>query len=332
MTPSRAAPPPIVGCSPAIQRARELVERYAPTKLPILLVGPTGAGKELLAQHVHYRSGRTGEFVDVNCGALPRDMVESLLFGHRRGAFTGAVESTDGFVSRSHGGSLFLDELHTLSPAGQVKLLRVLETGEVQRLGEAIKRPVDLRVIAAVQEDVADLLESREVRRDLYQRLSGLIIALPPLSARPEDIVPLARSFAEHRHQALEPGTDEVLQNYLWPGNVRELKLAIERAAYLVKNGTLPPAAVAEAIELGLPESRPRPARELPLGREELLALCESKEWRIADVARSLGFGRSTVYRWLVASGIDTRRARTRSVGIPGNSREFPPSSEARAP
>src|SRR5436309_2895868 len=144
----------IIGVSPAIRRAVVIAERYARTRLPILLVGATGTGKELFAQHIHERSGRPGPLVDVNCCALPRDMVESLLFGHRRGAFTGAVESTAGHIERSDGGTLFLDELMSLAPEAQGKLLRVLESGEMQPLGAAKKIRVDLRLVGAAQEDI----------------------------------------------------------------------------------------------------------------------------------------------------------------------------------
>lgn len=191
--------PPIVGVSAAIQKAVALVEHFAPTGFAILIVGATGTGKELLARHIHHRSRRRGELVDVNCGALPREMAESLLFGHRRGAFTGAVESTVGHVERADGGTLFLDEVLHLPPEGQVKLLRVLETGDVQRLGEGRKRNVDLRIVAAAQDDTTERLGLGVFRRDLYQRLAGVVIHLPPLAERPEDIVPLAAHFAARR-------------------------------------------------------------------------------------------------------------------------------------
>src|SRR5947199_360221 len=145
----------IVGRSPCIRRALVLAERYARTRLRILVVGATGTGKELLAEYIHQRSGRPGPLVDVNCCALPRDMVESLLFGHRRGAFTGAVESTIGYVERSDGGTLFLDELAGLELSAQGKLLRVLETGYVEPLGAGANRRVDLRVVSAAQDTMA---------------------------------------------------------------------------------------------------------------------------------------------------------------------------------
>jgi len=220
----------IVGVSPAIRRGLVVAERYARTRLPILLVGATGTGKELFAEHIHERSGRPGPLVDVNCCALPRDMVESLLFGHRRGAFTGAVDSTVGHVERSDGGTLFLDELASLVPDAQGKLLRVLESGETQPLGAATKRRVDLRVICAVQDDIWTALDAGRFRRDLFQRVAGVVIELPPLAARPEDIVPLAEHFANLQGRRLEGGVDSVLVNYPWPGNVRELRMAIERA------------------------------------------------------------------------------------------------------
>ncbi len=233
----------IVGCSPAIRRARYLAERYARTQLSVLLVGPTGTGKELFAQHIHRLSGRKGPLIDVNCCALPCEMVDSLLFGHTRGAFTGAIASTIGHVERSHGGTLFLDEIESLPLAAQGKLLRVLETRDVQPLGAAAKQPVDFRVIGAAQDGIKAELNSGTFRRDLYQRLAGIVIELPPLAARLEDVLLLAEHFAALQGRPLEPGARTVLLNHAWPGNARELRLAIERAGQLVADGTLPGAA-----------------------------------------------------------------------------------------
>ena len=240
---------PIVGVSPAIKRAVHLVERFAPTTLPILLVGATGTGKELFARHIHYVSRRAGELIDVNCGALPQEIADSLLFGHRRGAFTGAVDSVEGHLERADRGTLFLDEVLHLSPAAQVKLLRALETMEVQRVGDRVKHRVDFRVVSAAHEDTRQRLDAGMFRHDLFQRLAGIVIELPLLVDRPDDIVLLAEHFAAARGQRLEPDSAAVLQNYEWPGNVRELRLAIERAGYLVDNGTLPPGALRDGIE-----------------------------------------------------------------------------------
>ncbi len=303
----------IVGVSTAIRRAVALAERFAATRLPVLLAGATGTGKELFAQHIHRMSGRRGPIVDVNCGALPRDMAESLLFGHRRGAFTGAVESTVGHVERAGGGTLFLDELQTLLLETQVKLLRVLEAGEVQPLGTSAKQGVDLRIVAAVQEGIAAEVEAGRFRRDLYQRVAGVVIALPSLAARPDDVMPLAEYFAGLQEQRLERGAEGVLLAYAWPGNVRELRQVIERAGRLVANGTLPPAALAEAIHLGAPQTFPevRAAADLRSAaaeRARLLSACEAHGWNADRVARDLGVHRATLFRRLKRAGISLRR------------------------
>ena len=304
----------IIGRSPAILRGLSLAQRFAPTGLPILLVGPTGTGKELFTEHIHRLSGRPGPLVDVNCGALPREMVESLLFGHRRGAFTGASETVQGHVERSHAGTLFLDELASLPTEGQAKLLRVLETGIVQALGSSMRRQVDLRIVSAVQEGILREVDGGRFRRDLYQRVAGVVIELPPLAIRPEDIIPLARHFAEVRRQRLEPEAERVLLNYSWPGNVRELRLAIERAGQLVDDGVLPAAAVAEGIALGAPAEEIRhratvgPVRvspqPSPFDRDRIVAACELASWSVSAAARQLGMSRATLYRRLKQLGV----------------------------
>jgi len=306
---------PIVGESMAIRRARELVEHYAPTNLSILLVGATGTGKELLARHIHVRSGRVGRFVGVNCGVLPRDMADGLLFGYDRGAFSGAVKRHRGHVECADGGTLFLDELLSLSLDGQPKLLRALDTGEIQRLGEEMERYVDLRVVGAVQEDVEDRLTRGAFRKDLHQRVAGVVIELPPLVDRPEDLVPLARHFAAERGQLLEPGTAEILAKYSWPGNVRELRHVIVRAGHSVQNGTLPPSAVKEAITLGAPMPASRRGRSYGpiLGtftREGLIALCETYAWNAERIADHLGMGRTAFFAELRLVGLTLRGLR----------------------
>jgi len=298
----------IIAVSPAMRRAVSLVDRFGPTRLPILLVGPTGTGKEVLARRIHRVSGRAGEFVDVNCGALPRDMVESLLFGHRRGAFTGAYESHIGLVEQSNGGTVFLDELLSLPVTGQAKLLRVLETGEIRPLGERTKRRVEFRAVAALQDDPRRRVEAGELRADLFQRLAGVVIALPPLGVRPEDIIPLAAHFAAAEGRRLEPGAKRVLLNYDWPGNVRELRTAVERAGCLVENGTLPPGALAEAIHLGatVVSGAPRVSAHRDR-RTELFRVCEFHDWDISRIMEALGVSRATAFRRLKAAGLSLR-------------------------
>jgi transcriptional regulator with PAS, ATPase and Fis domain len=299
--------PPLLGSSPAIRRALQLVDRYAPTTLSILVVGPTGTGKELVARHVHARSRRVGHFVPVNCGALPREMTESLLFGHRRGAFSGAVESRRGHVERADRGTLFLDEVLCLSPEGQTKVLRALDTGEIQPLGEEGERFVDLRVVAAAQESVWVELDDGTFRSDLYQRIAGVVVVLPPLAERAEDILPIARYFTELAGRSLEAGADRVLERHAWPGNVRELRQVIERAGQLVENGTLPPGALVEAIHLG---ARPGAHRAGSSRREDLLAVCQSNEWDVQRIAAALGVRRTQLYARLRAAGTSLRELR----------------------
>ena len=307
---------PIVGESIAIRRARELIERYARTNLSILLVGATGTGKELLARHIHVRSKRPGRFVGVNCGAMPREMVEGLLFGYERGAFSGAVKRHRGHVECADGGTLFLDELLSLSQDGQAKLLRALDTGEIQRLGEERERYVDVRVVGAAQEDVRERIASGALRPDLYRRVAGVVIDLPPLADRPEDVIPLARHFAEHRSQVLEPGTSDVLRSHPWPGNVRELRDAIARAGCLVENGTIPPGALREAIALGTPIPAGSHALSDEAGglgtftREGLVALCETCGWNSESIATAMGMGRTTFFRALRRAGVTLRGLR----------------------
>jgi len=314
---------PIVGVSRAMKRASKLVERFAPSALPILLVGATGTGKELFARHIHRLSRRRGPLVDVNCGALPQEIAESLLFGHRRGAFTGAVESVVGHLERADRGTLFLDEVLHLSVPAQVKLLRALETGEVQPLGAGLKLPVDFRVVSAAQEDTPERLHRGLFRHDLFQRLAGVVIDLPVLSDRPEDIMPLARHFATLQRQTLAAGSEEVLESHSWPGNVRELRLAIERAACLVKNGTLPPDALRRAIALGMPKDRRSPRRQSSEGRrasdrhanvspdvKHQLAVFESHGRDARRAAAELQISLSTFYARLKRAGLSVRAVR----------------------
>jgi transcriptional regulator with PAS, ATPase and Fis domain len=303
-TPREPALHPIIGASPALRRAVALARRAAPSGLPVLLVGATGTGKELLAQHIHLWSGRRGALVDVNCGALPRDLVEGLLFGRQRGAFTGA-DDAPGLVEAADRGTLFLDEIASLPLECQPKLLRVLEDGAVRRLGACAKRPVAFGLVAAAQEDVAERLATGALRRDLYQRLAGVVIRLAPLAERPEDVVALADYFAARGGRRLEPETARVLLGYAWPGNVRELRLAVERAGFLVENGTIPAGVMREAIELGVVGGlEPSPDGA---GRAQLAAACALHGGDTARIARTLGISRATLFRRLRDAGLSLR-------------------------
>lgn len=311
------SPPAVIGRSPALLRALAVAERFAPTRMPILLIGATGTGKEVFAQHIHHRSGRPGKLVPVNCAALPRDMVESLLFGHRRGAFTGAQESSAGLVEAAHRGTLFLDELPSLSVEAQAKLLRVLERQEVYRLGETEMRVSDFRVVASAQTDLTTRMQDGVFRLDLYQRVAGVVVELQPLSDRPEDIVPLAEYFAFRHGQRLQEGAQSVLLNYTWPGNVRELQAAVDRAGFLSEDGVLTSSTLAEAIAMGAPRGGSRAvvrgdeSRASKSAGDELVAACWAHRCDASRVAAALGIGRSTLYRRLKAAHISLRRMRS---------------------
>lgn len=309
----RSTPPrpecPIMGQSEPILRALERAERFATSSLPVLLVGATGTGKELFARYIHQLSGRSGDFIDINCGALPRDMVESLLFGHRRGAFTGAIEDTVGLVTHASGGSLFLDELGSMPPEGQAKLLRFLENGDVRRLGESRNRRVEARLVAAVQEDIGVRLERGEFREDLYHRVCGVIIHLPALRDRPGDPCLLASHFSARHGRVLGMGAVAVLEQHHWPGNVRELRSVIERAVRLTEQPEIDARCLVEAIDGGPARWKNRAAAtSAERDRAELLAVSAANGWDVNRIAASLGVSRATLYRRLKASSIELRR------------------------
>jgi transcriptional regulator with PAS, ATPase and Fis domain len=292
--------PPLIGVSEAIATAKSRLERFARTELPILLMGPTGTGKEVVARHIHAMSSRPGRLVDVNCGALPRDMIESLLFGHRRGAFTGAVESSIGLIVSAHGGTLFLDELTSLLPEGQAKLLRVLESGELTVLGSTVKTSVDFRLVAAVQDDILERVENHQFRRDLFHRLEGLIIQLPPLRYRPEDIEPLTSFFAGQRGYVVHHDAIHLLCCMDWPGNVRQLRSVVERACILADDHFIGARHVRDALDGTIGIKRLAPLAE----RDRLIQACSSFGNDTSKIAASLGISRATLYRRLKDCGL----------------------------
>ena len=297
----------IIGSAPRLRRAVELGERFAPTTRSILLVGATGTGKDLLARAIHHWSGRPGPFIDVNCGGLPRELVDGLLFGHRRGAFSGAVETVAGLVEAADGGTLFLDELCSLPVEAQVKLLRVLENGEVRRLGETANRQIDLRVIAAVRDGIDASVRAGTFRLDLYQRVAGLVLELPSLIERPTDIALLANHFAAEQGRVVSSEGVDALTCHSWPGNVRELRAAVERASFLSTSPELGAAVIAEAIDLGLTNELPE-ARNVGAQKERILAALEEADWQAVQAASVLGIGRTTLFKRCKALGISLRQ------------------------
>jgi DNA-binding NtrC family response regulator len=233
----------MVGSSSTMQRVHELIASVAPTEATVLILGASGTGKELVARAIHAQSGRSAKaFVDINCAALAESVLDSELFGHVRGAFTGAVTGRRGLFEEASGGTLFLDEIGEFSASTQARLLRVLQEGEVRPVGSNESRSVDVRVVAATNRDLAAAVKERKFREDLYYRLNVMTIELPPLRERSEDIAPLAHHFLKKRGErigkqvaGIDPEALELLTSYPWPGNVRELENTIERAIILAR-------------------------------------------------------------------------------------------------
>jgi transcriptional regulator with PAS, ATPase and Fis domain len=299
--------------SPQWTRVVALAERYAPTGLPVLLVGETGTGKELVAQHLHRVSGRRGDLVDVNCAALPHELTESLLFGYRRGAFTGALQDSPGLIAQAAGGTLFLDELSSMPVDGQAKLLRVLETGEVRRLGDSRKQEVDFRVVGAVQENADGSLELGHLRTDLYHRLAVVVIRIPSLRERMEDVAPLAIHFAAAHGLRVQDEGLKLLGAHDWPGNVRELRAVIDQAAVAADGQQLRASHLTEALaassRVWCSPTHVRGDRlASPEYRLRLLGVCERLGGDREAIARAVGVSRATLYRRLKAAGITLRQ------------------------
>jgi len=293
--------------SAAMRQVMAMAARVAPTDATVLITGDSGVGKERLARWLHGASHRaSGPFVAVNCGALADTLLESELFGHVRGAFTGAVRDRRGVFEAAHGGTLFLDEIGDVSPAVQVKLLRVLQEREVQRVGETRPRRVDVRVLAATNRDLEQAVTARTFREDLYYRLRVIDLHVPPLRARPEDLRHLADAFLAEavvrlgRPLAYAPGTLERILSYPWPGNVRELAHAIERAAAVATGAWITvddlPSRVRDApLPGGGASSRPLWDRE----RAHILAVLARQHGHRRRAAAELQISLSTLKRRL---------------------------------
>jgi DNA-binding NtrC family response regulator len=309
-------PAAIVGISPAINHVLELVKAVAVTDATVLIKGESGTGKELAARAIHAGSKRRyGPMVVVNCGALAEGLLESELFGHEKGAFTGAMFRHRGKFEMADGGTLFLDEIGTITPKVQVELLRVLEEHAVTRVGGRTPTPVDFRVIAATNEDLEAAVRRGDFREDLYWRLNVFTIEMPPLRTRPEDIVPLAESFLERftrsmNRKPMRFSEDAILalQAYSWPGNVRELQNAVERAVVV---GT-PPQLEAKDFPMRVTEAPPLAGGSQSLAEAErahILAVLEAHDWNISSTARILEIDRGTLYHKIEKYGLEKARA-----------------------
>jgi two-component system NtrC family response regulator len=286
----------------------------AASDAPVLVTGETGTGKELIARALHRASHRVnGPFVAVNCAAIPADLIESELFGHRKGAFSGATADRNGHIREADGGVLFLDEIGDMPPAMQAKLLRVLQEGEVMPLGGSRTVKVDIRLVAATHRDLPEMVEHGEFRRDLFYRLNIIPIDVPPLRARVADIIPLAEYFLGADGKSLAPDAIQRLITHAWPGNVRELKNVIERCNVLVRGGTIRAAdvdALLDGASAGDAIGQDWLAGDMPTAVARLekamieRALAQAHGNR-AEAARQLGIHRPLLYRKMRDYGLE---------------------------
>jgi len=306
----------LIGRSAAFVELMKLVGRVAATNLPILILGESGTGKEVVARAIHRRSKRASEpFVAVNCGAIPAELIESEMFGHVRGSFTGATSDRRGLWQEADGGTIFLDEITETTPAFQVKLLRALQEGEIRRVGSNHNLKIDVRAIAATNRDIERETREGRFRQDLLFRLNAVTLLLPPLRDRREDIMPLARHFASRlvppggRPLSFTPEAVATLERYEWPGNIRELENSVVRAAALCDQ-VIRPQDLPERVRGPRPADDLCPAPAPAAHDDEMLTLAEVEERHVARVlahtggnkqaaARALGIDRTTLQRML---------------------------------
>jgi DNA-binding NtrC family response regulator len=313
----------IVTRSAALREVLRTLEKVAAARTPVLIEGESGVGKELVAQRLHHLSPRASRaFVDLNCAAVPASLLESELFGHERGAFTGAASEKPGLVEVADGGTLFLDEVGEMAGELQSKLLRLLDSGTFYRVGATRKRRADFRLVCATNRELRVEAEAGRFRKDLFYRMHGVRVVIPPLRERPEDVPLLVEHFACQlpSPRPFAPEALAALQRYAWPGNVRELHFAVERALLLAEGasiqlGDLPPE-IGAATGSALPGLAPRPARDdAPLAtslaetealsrrdapeRARVLAALEQARWRRARAAEILGVSPRTLHRWM---------------------------------
>ncbi len=308
----------IIGSSPKMMEILETVKQVAPAKATILILGESGTGKELIAKAIHNLSGRKGAFIPVHCAALPSALLESELFGHERGAFTGASEQRKGRFELADGGTIFLDEIGEIDQLVQVKLLRILETKTFERVGGAVLTKTDARIVAATNKNLVTLVKEGKFREDLFFRLNVLSIELPPLRERKEDIPLLVKNFIDFyskenmkKIEGISEDAMNVISNYDWPGNIRELRNCIERMVVLCREKVLQtsniPQNITEKIILGSSLNKAASTGELNIENNEksliIQALDETNGNRTM-AAEKLGISRRTLHRKLNEYGL----------------------------
>jgi two-component system nitrogen regulation response regulator NtrX len=315
----------MVGESAALKRVWEQIQRAAPTSATVLITGESGVGKEMVARAIHKNSLRKDEpFVQVNCAAIPEELIESELFGHEKGSFTGATEKQIGKFELAHKGTIFLDEIGDMSLKTQAKVLRVLQGGEVERIGSQKTLEVDVRVIAATNKNLEEAIEAGDFREDLFFRLSVIPIRVPPLRERPEDIPPLVEHFVEYfsrehnfKKKPVAPDAMEAMKRHPWRGNVRELRNAIERLLIMVEDPELRPEHLAEVLRRSSGgESSQAPAvaagslKDFKESAERayLVQKLRDNRWNISATANAIGTPRSNLYKKLEQYGISQEK------------------------
>ncbi|HSG27394.1 MAG TPA: sigma-54 dependent transcriptional regulator [Candidatus Krumholzibacterium sp.] len=311
------SPREIIGKSEEIEEVFRLVDKVADTDSTILVCGESGTGKELVARAIHYRSGRSGSpFVSINCGALPENLLESELFGHVKGSFTGAIKDKDGLFKVASGGTFFLDEVGETSPAIQVKLLRVLQEREIIPVGGTTPIKVNARLIAATNADLERAVQEDNFRADLYYRLNVIPIVIPPLRDRRDDIPLLVNHFLKmtsdksRRQKTISDAAMELLTEYDWPGNVRELENIIERAVILQDGDHVEPDDLPDKIRHHSRERRRINVDKAQMTLEELekeylISVLEETGWQKKKASSILGINASTLYRKIQRYGLE---------------------------